>query len=504
MEMRSERPMALALICSSIIHLLLVAVYLRWYVPGPAEPAPDGATSSITVALEQGGRKERANESAPPDKPEEPEEPAGTTPPVPPVDVAEPAPAEPLRPHPIEQVAAMPADLNPVPTLREEFSIDMATLAIRAPMPSEQQASLKSALNHFSERLPEWTDPTEPLHWRDGDLEYRISVEHQQPVSATGLERAVLQVSTEMEGIALSARLPVKRIAFSHFAQVVDRWSPDVSLAGDRIVGRFHSNSELWVQSNRGSAPLVTGPTTIAGRVNLKGRTRSAAVFPNGLETWARRMPLPKEAFPWEQISPGKAQVHFIEENARVIFAPEGGYDWYPATRPEAITRVNPTLMPWLIIARNDVELEVQGTVRGSVLVYSPRRISITGHLNYSTDPRERGDSADFLGLVSDRNVEVAGPELTGDGDVELFASVFAGRQFRVRQYRHRGAGQLLIYGSVTAGSLSATEPRFTTHLEFDPRLEEQRPAYFPMTNRYVLDGPEPAWTVETVTAQIE
>jgi hypothetical protein len=501
MDKRSERPLALALICSSIIHLLLVAVYLHGYVPGSAGSAPYEAASSIAVALEYSGSDTPATESAPSETSEKPDKPAESSPPAPPFDVAEPGPVEPLRPYPVEQIAEIPVDLNPVPLLREEFSIDMAMLAVRAPMPSEQQASLKSALNHFSERLPEWTDPSEPLRWRDGGQEYRIRVQHQQPASATELERAVLEVSTEMGGIALSARLPVKRVAFSHFAQVVDRWSPDVSLAGDRIVGRFHSNSELWVQSNRGSAPLVTGPTTVAGRVNLNGRTRKSVVFPSGLETRARRMPLPREAFPWEEISPGKEHIHFIEENARVIFAPEGGYDWYPATRPGAITRVNPTQLPWLIIARSGVELEVQGTVRGSVLVYSPRRISITGDLNYSTDPRERDDSTDFLGLVSDRNVEVAGPELTGAGDVELFASVYAGRQFRVRRHRDRNAGQLLIYGSVTSGSLSATEPRFTTHLEFDPRLEEQRAAYFPMTNRYVLDGPEPAWTIETATA---
>jgi hypothetical protein len=55
-------------------------------------------------------------------------------------------------------------------------------------------------------------------------------------------------------------------------------------------------------------------------------------------------------------------------------------------------------------------------------------------------------------------------------------------------------AGTLLIYGSLTAGSLSATEPRYATHYQFDPRFEQERPPGFPMTDRYEVESWDPEW----------
>ena len=142
--------------------------------------------------------------------PEQPEQIAGA-------DVT-PAITEPAEKLPLDAV-----DLNPVPRLQEDFSIDVATLAIRAPMEPTQERALETALNHFSTELPEWTDPGQPLRWEHQDREYRIRVETRSAASATGLDRAVLAVTTEVDGLSLTARVPVKRMAFSHFAQVVDR-----------------------------------------------------------------------------------------------------------------------------------------------------------------------------------------------------------------------------------------------------------------------------------------
>ena len=53
--------------------------------------------------------------------------------------------------------------------------------------------------------------------------------------------------------------------------------------------------------------------------------------------------------------------------------------------------------------------------------------------------------------------------------------------------YRAR-SGTLMIYGSVAAGSVSATEPRFATRIEFDNRLTTMRAPGFPLSDRYELD----------------
>jgi hypothetical protein len=146
-------------------------------------------------------------------------------------------------------------------------------------------------------------------------------------------------------------------------------------------------------------------------------------------------------------------------------------------------------------IAAPDVTLYVQGVVGGRVLVYSPNRIVIEGDLTYANDPRGTSDSEDFLGLVSDRYVEVAPPGVTGPGDLEIDAAIYAGRRFIVTNIDHARAATLRIYGSLAAGTLTATEPRYATKIEYDDRFERARPPGFPSTNRYEAAAWDGQWT---------
>jgi hypothetical protein len=100
----------------------------------------------------------------------------------------------------------------------------------------------------------------------------------------------------------------------------------------------------------------------------------------------------------------------------------------------------------------------------------------------------------DYLGLASDASVTVADPDVTGPGDLRIHAAIYAKSRFAVRSYRHREAATLFIHGSVTAGSLSATEPRYRTRLDFDERFEHTRPPGFPLTERYELAAWDGLW----------
>jgi len=135
----------------------------------------------------------------------------------------------------------------------------------------------------------------------------------------------------------------------------------------------------------------------------------------------------------------------------------------------------------------------VRGTVNGTVLVYAPAHIVIEDDLRYADDPRQPG-ATDYLGLVAERTVEIAAPEITGPGDLEVQASIYARRQFAVRGYRARPSGTLRIYGSVAAGSVTATEPRFATQIEFDQRLASMRAPGFPQSDRYELESWSGEW----------
>ncbi len=470
-----------ALIWSCALHLLVgLAAHRWWLVPAPRIEAAASTTMNLSLLPAS-----TPVNTAPP-KPSSHSEaaPAHSQPDA--------YPAAPQQPADVAAAVPPPVNLNPAPLLTEPFELQIATLVFKQPMAPRQRRALETALNQVSPTLPPWTDGSAPRRWRDGEHEYIL--ERQPPASATSLERAVLRVTKIENGLALEAEVPVTRMAFSHFAQVVDRWNPEVDLAGDRVIGRFHANSALYVSAVAGAAPSITGPTTVAGRVIIEGRGRRAEIFTSGLETHARRMLLPRQPIDPTAFSDGD-RLHRVRESGRLVFLADGGYLWQPANDTTATLHILPSGYPWLVQAEKGVELQVQGEVQGSLLVYSPERISITGSLRYAHDPR-RGPSTDFLGLVSDANVEIATPEITGPGDLDVQAAIFAGGQFRVRHYNNRNGGLLRVLGSVTAGTLSATEPRFKTALEFDQRLEEQRPAHFPMTDRYQVDEGELLWTV--------
>ena len=106
-------------------------------------------------------------------------------------------------------------------------------------------------------------------------------------------------------------------------------------------------------------------------------------------------------------------------------------------------------------------------------------------------------DADDYVGLVAEKTVEIAEPDVTGLGDLHVDASIYALRQFAVRDFRSRASGTLTIFGSLTAGSLTATEPRYATKVEFDPRLNNARPPSFPLTDRYELESWDGEWRVD-------
>jgi hypothetical protein len=152
---------------------------------------------------------------------------------------------------------------------------------------------------------------------------------------------------------------------------------------------------------------------------------------------------------------------------------------------------------PHYLVAAEKAALFVRGTVNGKVLVYSPHRIVIEDDLTYAVHPAFSAKSDDYLGLVSDGNIEIADPESTGPGNVTVHAAIFAKRSFNVRSYNTSGLATLSVYGSVAAGSISATEPRFRTKVEFDDRLTNLRPPSFPLTDRYELAAWDGRWILD-------
>ncbi len=219
----------------------------------------------------------------------------------------------------------------------------------------------------------------------------------------------------------------------------------------------------------------------------------AAGYSPRDSRPGPRRIPLPPRGATLDELGLRDDRVQRFERDTTLTFYGDGSYRWRDGRDgPESAPRLL-TNDPHYLIGAGDVTLYVQGTVNGTVLVYSPDRIVITGDLRYAADPRARG-ADDYLGLVADRVVEIGAPDLTGPGDLEVQASIYARHEFAVRNYRSRPSGTLRIFGSVTAGAMTATEPRYATKVEFDPRLSKMRAPGFPLSDRYEIESWSGEW----------
>ena len=367
------------------------------------------------------------------------------------------------------------------------------------PVPAREQAML-------SRRFESWTGELPPSYagsrvaWKQKGQEYTAVFHTVQSGDPTGIERVVVDVSTERGGKKMSTQLTLTRLSFSNFAQFVDRWDPDVQIHDDEIDGRFHSNSVIKVLSTGSVSPVFHGKVTLAS--NDIDTASSLAfnrrrIFPEGVEMGVRRIVLPARFLGFlNEAASGERNVQRFERDARIAFHDDGTYSWSYVRDGGAEERREVTSPAHYLLGLPGATLRIKGTVRGKVLVYSAGRIVIDNDLRYA-HAHDAPDADDYLGLVAENAVEVAEPEVTGLGDLKIDASIYARREFAVRDFSSRPSGTLRIFGSLTAGSLTATEPRFATKIEFDPRLKNARPPSFPLTDRYELESWNGEWRVE-------
>jgi hypothetical protein len=363
----------------------------------------------------------------------------------------------------------------------------------RPEMSEDEQSTLAKRIASWSQSF-RVLDPQNPeLSWTDGDRRYAARIVRRSAPDSTAIEHVFVEITTDVEGQALKSTMNLRRLAFSHFAQLIDRWNTTVQLHDDEIDGRFHSNSQLFVGWDARIAPRFFGQVTTAANGISTGDTVGVRsrwdLFGHGVATRVQRIRLPRVVAPVAgDVATSDMQVRRFGWDTRLMFYPDGSYGWRPASGAQTETRMPMPTGPLALTSSRNTTLYVQGVVHGKVLVYSPEQIVVTGSIRYADNPRLR-DSADYLGLVSEKNIEVDEPQVTGPGNLEIDAAVFARRD-------ELGSPALLtIHGSLSAGTMEATEPRYATKIEFDQRFEHTRPPGFPSTDSYEIDDWDARWT---------
>lgn len=368
-------------------------------------------------------------------------------------------------------------------------------------MPASQRKAIVKKVSDFISKTIATMPSDSSVVWEKNGQQFQFNFSLLPASTATGFDELLVGVTTEEGGETLTTQFRMRRTAFSHFAQFVDYWDPRVALHDDEFDGRFHSNSAMVISSSKGTQPQFRGKVTTAGysirRTEERAFLDDSKVFLAGLEEGTTEIPLPRVfmGIP-RDTSRSAGHIKIFSEESWITFLQDGSYVWHTVSSPQREQRAQLSEAPYSIIGQNKARLHVKGIVNGKVLIYSENDIIVNDDLLYAQDP-ETSASDDFLGLVSAKDIEVAAPSVTGPGDLKIYAAVLARGSFRVPNLYTRQTGTLHIYGSLSAGSITATEPRYGTRIHFDQRFEKMRPPNFPMTNQYEIAEWDERWMVK-------
>ena len=409
----------------------------------------------------------------------------------------------------IDELAELAELVEPAPatgavlTTTAEADTQVPLVAEPAPdgvaeaMPQPEQVMLERNVQKVAMELLDTNATASTVSWQQDGQEYSARILRQPASDSTGLEQVIAEIMTSKDGKRLKTHLSLKRLAFSHFTQLVNFWDPNIQLHDDVIDGRFHSNTEFGLATIGNVKPKFFGKVTTAastltysGTVNSR---RNRDMFQGGAETKTDRVTLPRD-MP-DVVSGGdENDRHVFSDDTRIIFNPDGSYVWRRANGDGELQRQEPSQKPQYLIGEKDAKLYVRGTVSGIFTVYSPNDIEIEDDLVYVRDPRQTLISRDYLALISGRDIRIAAGDVTGPGDLTVHGALFARRRFFTEGVDHARPATMFIYGSLTAGTILETEPRYATKLDYDKRFEYLRPASFPMTRRYEVDAWDQDW----------
>jgi len=376
----------------------------------------------------------------------------------------------------------------------ETSSIESPTTYL---MPQAEASALLQRVERLAAELVK--APRARSAWQQDGRQYDAELVLQPATDGVEPDRVIAQISAEDQGRQLRTRIMLKRLPFSHYAQLIDRWDPAVQLHDDEIVGRMHINSRFNLLHDSQARPTFLGRvTTAAGGFNMRseGRSPKSEVFREGIVTRAGRISLSGQGNSFEQARHGaNVRMHELTDDTAITFFPDGGYAGRDRRSGSSLFSEQSTGQSVYFVAARGATVYVQGVVSGRYLVYAPQRIVVEGNLVYANDPRHDPDSDDYLGLVSDRDIVVASPRVTGPGDLHIHAALFAKHRVIVTDIDHSDSATLEIFGSLAAGSLTASEPRYATKIEYDWRFERRRPPGFPSTDRFAAEDWDGRWS---------
>ena len=141
-----------------------------------------------------------------------------------------------------------------------------------APAPADQPSTFvmtpaeRSALEHRLARLAQDAarNSQSTIQWEHNGRQFSAALVMQKASDGIEFDRVIAEVSAEDQGRQVTTHIRLKRLSFSHFTQMIDRWDPSVQMHDDEIIGRFHVNSSFNLLYDRSNTPRFIGKVTTA------------------------------------------------------------------------------------------------------------------------------------------------------------------------------------------------------------------------------------------------
>lgn len=297
------------------------------------------------------------------------------------------------------------------------------------------------------------------------------------------------------KGVSKSTSLTLKQISCARYGYLSNSedqlfwWGlrPIWFITGDVLNGPFHSNDQLNISED----PTFNGPvssTDPAINYYHGGPPEDNPDFRDSLTLGAPSVALPTSV---DLITPLKTKAQesdglYLTGNSVVTLLSNGtmnvtnsGRNWINHNVPLPANNA-------LFVDNGYVD--ISGVLNGKLTVGTSNSIYVVNNILYASDPRTNPASADMLGLVSQNNVYV---DSSAPFDLEIDAYIVAlNSSFTVANYTSGLKGTLTILGGITQqrrgpiGTFNASTGQrisgYTKDYNYDDRLADSAPAYFP------------------------
>ncbi len=314
-------------------------------------------------------------------------------------------------------------------------------------------------------------------------------------VSDIGGGKIRLLAWSSYQGLNDTVTVIMQPSSFSKYAYYTVNEGAVYWITGDTVWGPMHTESKL----NISGSPVFYGKVTAKNGTNPK---KSAAKFYGGYQSGVS-VPIPPASLTPLTNAANDSGIVFNNTDLWLTFNADGTVSFRTTAGGTDSTVALSTFSPGGVILVNKGDIHVKGTLNGKVTIAALSNGSgstngnvwIDDDIVYNKDPRIDPSSNDYLGIVSENNVEIT-DNTPNRSDVNIMASVFAEKgSFTAENYNTRPpSGTIYLLGGVTQNtrgpvgqfSGSTVVNGFRKNYKYDNRfLGGGTAPAFPLTGQY-------------------